>query len=122
MTTTPSTVTSDYKQIYRWKPSGNHLTFRKAGFDKIPSGAFGVYGMWYGKRCIYVGKAAEQTIGQRLEQHWKGSHNPDLAAWVSAKGSQLRVRYIVVNNPLEIDRIEKRFIKQLQPLANKQGK
>ena len=78
--------------------------------------------MWYGKRCIYVGKAEEQTIAQRLEQHWKGSHNPDLAAWVSAKGSQLRVRYIVVDNPLEIDRIEKRFIKQLQPLANKQGK
>ena len=78
--------------------------------------------MWYGRRCIYVGKAEEQTIAQRLEQHWKGSHNPDLAAWVNAKGSQLRVRYIVVEDPLEIDDLEKRFIKQLQPLANKQGK
>ena len=105
-----------------WNPYDNQLAFRKADFDKIPSNAFGIYGLWYRKRCIYIGKAEKQPIAQRLEQHWKGSHNPDVANWVRAKGSKLRVGYVLVEEHSEIDNLEKRYIRQLQPLTNKQGK
>lgn len=112
----------DHARASDWKPQEKHLAFKKADFDKIPSHVFGVYGLWYRKRCIYVGKAEQQPIAQRLEQHWKGSHNDHLADWVTAKGSQLRVRYIPVEELSEIDSIEKRYIKNLQPLTNKNQK
>ena len=100
-------------------PYDNQLRFRKADFDKIPVGAFGVYGLWYGKRCIYVGKAETQPIATRLEQHWKGTHNRDLQAWVRAKGSDLRVAYLIAEEKSRIAPLEKVYIRRFQPLTNK---
>jgi len=111
-----------HRHVSDWKPRDGHLAFRKADFDKIPPHAFGVYGLWFRKRCIYVGKAEKQPIAQRLEQHWKGSHNEHLADWVTAKGPQLRVRYIPVQQISAIGSIEVRYIKNLQPLTNKTQK
>ena len=105
-----------------WRPYDNQMPFRRADLDKVPANAFGVYGFWYRKRCIYVGKAEKQPIARRLKQHWRGSHNPDLANWVRAKGSQLRVGYILVEKESEIDDLEKQYIKQFQPLTNRHRK
>lgn len=100
-------------------PYDNQLRFRKADFEKIPASAVGVYGLWYGKRCVYVGKAEDQSIATRLEQHWKGSHNPELAAWVRAKGSELRVAYVVAEEKTTVDSLERLYARRFQPLTNK---
>ena len=100
------------------RPYDNQLRFRKADFDKIPANAFGVYGLWYRKRCIYIGKAEAQTIARRLEQHWRGAQNLGLADWVQAKGSELRVSYLVVEKKSTIGSLEKLYIRRFQPMTN----
>ena len=85
-------------------------------FQMMPSE---VYGLWFRKRCIYVGKAQEQPIARRLEQHWRGSHNSDLDAWVKAKGAELRVSYRIIRKQSAISDLEEFYIKQFQPLTNK---
>ena len=100
------------------RPYENQLRFRKADFDKVPANAFGVYGLWYRRRCIYVGKAELQPIATRLKQHWKGTHNPKLAAWVQAKGSQLGFAYLVAEEKSKINPLEKLYIRRFQPLTN----
>ena len=101
------------------RPYDNQLRFRRADFDKIPADAFGVYGLWYRRRCIYVGKAEKQPIAKRLEQHWKGTHNRELEAWVHAKGSDLRVAYLVAEEKSKVSSLEKLYIRRFQPLTNK---
>lgn len=113
------TVSPSHGQESAWHPYDNQLTFKKSDFGKVPSNAFGIYGLWYGKRCIYIGKAEEQSIARRLEQHWRGSHNPYLADWIKAMGPQLRVGYVMVEDQSEISDLEKRYIKQFQPLTNR---
>ena len=87
-------------------------------FSKIPADAYGVYGIWFRRRCIYIGKAKSQPIAKRLEQHWNGTHNPDLADWISAKGPLLNVSYAITHKQA-IDNFERRHIKRFQPLTNK---
>lgn len=99
-------------------PYDSQLRFRRTDFDKIPANAFGVYGLWYRRRCIYVGKAEKQSIAKRLEQHWKGAKNPKLAAWVQAKGPELRVAYVATEEQSKISFLEKLYIRRFQPLAN----
>ncbi|MCY4175348.1 MAG: hypothetical protein OXD37_03300 [Acidimicrobiaceae bacterium] len=110
---------SDSRHTFDWRPPDGHLTFRRIDFDKIPSEVFGIYGLWFRKRCIYVGKAEKQSIVKRLQQHWKGSHNEYLADWIKAKGPELRVKYIPVQKTSIISGIEVLYIRNLQPLTNK---
>ena len=105
-----------------WKPYHNQLSFRRANLENIPDDAYGLYGFWFGKRCLYVGQAKRQPIALRLEQHWRGTHNDYLADWIRAKGSQLRVSYVVVEQPTDIDNLESAYIKRFQPITNKQLK
>ena len=100
-------------------PYERQIRFRRADFDKIPPNAFGVYGVWFGKRCLYVGKAENQPIAARLTQHWRSTHNPELADWLSAKGSELRVAYIAVDDKSKIHCMERMYIRRYQPLTNK---
>ena len=101
------------------RPYDNQLRFRKADFDKIPANAIGVYGLWFNKRCLYVGKAEDQPIAQRLKRHWDATHNPELAAWIQAKGSELRVAYLVADEKSKINALERLYIRRFQPLTNK---
>jgi len=110
---------STSKQATICKPYQSRLRFRITDFDKIPSSAFGVYGLWFKQKCVYIGKAKEQSIPKRLEQHWKGSHNPLLANWISSKGSSLIVAYCDIKELNKIDDFEKYYIKRFQPLTNK---
>lgn len=99
-------------------PHHHQLQFRKMEFAKIPPDAYGVYGIWFRRRCIYIGKAKSQPIAKRLEQHWNGTHNSELADWISAKGSLLDVSYAIAHK-MVIDNLERRHIKRFQPITNK---
>ena len=99
-------------------PYVGQLPFRRLEFDKIPRDARGVYGIWYGRHCIYIGKAERQTIAERLKQHWEKADNDDLQTWIDAKGSDLRFQFAVIRDTAHIDCYERRFIKRFCPLAN----
>ena len=105
-----------------WQPYNNQLPFRRAEFDKIPDDAFGLYGIWYCKRCIYVGQAKMQPIARRLAQHWRSTHSDDLDTWIQAKGPELRVSYLVLDQCSDIDGLERSYIKRFQPMTNKKLK
>ena len=97
----------------------NHLKrFRRSQFEDLPRNAFGVYGFWYGTRCIYVGKAANQPIKERLKQHWTDAKNPRLREWFEAKGREICFAYKVITEKKEIDAVERLYIKRFQPLTN----
>lgn len=100
-------------------PYADQIRFRKADLEKIPRQACGVYGIWFKRRCIYIGKAASQSILERLLQHWRGSHNPVLCAWIQAKGSELKVSFQVADDAAQINALEKSCIQRFQPLTNK---
>jgi len=103
-------------------PHDTPLRFRKADFDKIPADAFGVYGIWFRNRCIYIGEAYAQPSAIRLAQHWRESHNPELADWVKAKGSELRVTYLATVGKRGIHELERLCIRRFQPMTNRVGK
>ena len=99
-------------------PYQNQLLFRKSAFSRIPDDAYGIYGIWFRHLCVYVGKAEIQTIGERLEQHWKSSHNSKLQTWINAKGPELRVAYKIVPERSKIDTLERYYIRRFQPITN----
>ena len=105
-----------------WRPYQNQFPFRRAVLDTLPHDAYGLYGLWFGRRCIYVGQAKSQPIARRLEQHWRRTHNEDLATWIKAKGPQLRVSYLIVDGSVDFDDLEEAYIKRFQPITNKQLK
>ena len=100
-------------------PYEHQIRFTRANLDKLPPDAFGIYGVWYRKRCIYVGKAKDQPIARRLQQHWRAAQNPDLANWLKAKGPELRIAYQVENDKSRINELERTYIRRFQPLANR---
>lgn len=102
-----------------WKPYDRRLQFRRTSLDEIPHDAYGLYGFWYGKRCLYIGKAERQPISDRLRQHWRATHNQDLADWIGSKGASLHISYFVISPRTEIDQTEAAYIRLFQPLANK---
>ena len=103
-------------------PHTNSLQFRKADFDKLPGNIFGVYGIWFRRRCVYIGEAHAQPIATRLAQHWNATHNSALADWIQAKGAQLRVSYVAVTAKREIHDLELDCIRKFQPMTNLVGK
>ncbi len=84
-----------------------------------PSDACGVYGFWYGRRCVYVGKTERQSLRRRLEQHWEGSHNRMLRLWLAARGSEMKVSLLAVHEVSKVAGLERYYIRRLQPVANR---
>ena len=99
-------------------PYANQIRFRLLDFQDIPDDAYGVYGIWYRRRCIYVGQAKSQPIGKRLEQHWNRPKNSKLKMWIEAKARDLRVSYKTIPSKDRIDNYERYYIHKFQPLAN----
>ncbi len=99
-------------------PFSNMLRFRLVDFEKIPPDTIGVYGIWYFKRCIYIGKAEKQPISNRLQQHWSMSHNKYLQFWIDARGRDLKVSYKPISSKQRIDVYERYFINRFQPVTN----
>ncbi|MCY4163929.1 MAG: GIY-YIG nuclease family protein [bacterium] len=100
-----------------WQPYHHQLAFKLTSLDKIPK-AHGLYGLWYHKRCLYVGQAKKQIISERLKQHWKGSHNEYLSDWITATGSDIRISFLIIEIQSRIDELEKYYINKFQPVTN----
>ena len=77
----------------------------------------GIYAFWYRERCMYVGKAKDQTLYERLYQHYKRSHNKRLRQRISILQSKLQFCFLVLPKR-KIDYLEKKFIQRLQPQDN----
>ena len=107
------------------KPRGRRSTipWSHRALEEVPQGIVGVYAFWCrgNGKCIYVGKASEQSIGHRLRQHWRRSHNRTLHLWIQAFGDQLDVCYASVDRQ-RIGTVERRLIRLLNPDANVQYK
>ena len=102
----------------RCSPYARQFPFTITEFQRIPREVRGVYGIWFRRRCVYVGKADLQPIARRLAQHWRYSHNARLQAWITSKGRQLRVSYLSISPRKDIAMYERYFIARFQPLAN----
>lgn len=85
----------------------------------MPRDLIGVYAFWYGPtgKCIYVGKADQQTIRSRLHQHWKGEGSPRLLQWMAAYGDRLTFCYLQTVES-KILTLERRLIRSWHPEAN----
>ncbi|CAC9596871.1 hypothetical protein [uncultured Gammaproteobacteria bacterium] len=40
------------------------------------------YTFWFNNRCIYIGKAEQKTLKERLIQYYRNCHNDDLKLWI----------------------------------------
>lgn len=87
--------------------------------EEVPRDLTGVYAFWYRRtgRCVYVGKASEQTVRKRLHQHWRGSRNEALNLWMKAYGNFLDVCYAPVERH-RVAAMERRLIKRWKPETN----
>jgi len=80
------------------------------------------------QRCIYVGKAVDQSIKARLSNHWSRSHNKSLRLWIKSFGDFLYVRYCPIpDTDTEqgrhlVDSLENQLIKASKPKVNIQLK
>lgn len=82
---------------------------------------YGVYAVWCREngKCIYVGKAKDRPIRERLKEHWRGSHNETLELWIRAFGEKLDLCFAAADKG-RIDTLERRLIRALRPEANRQ--
>ena len=89
------------------------------GMANLPEKAVGVYAFWYrgSGKCVYVGRASDQPIRNRLQQHWRKSHNETLRLWIQAYGSHLDICYAQVEQN-RIKALERRLIRLWNPEAN----
>ncbi len=96
------------------------LHFSLLEIERIPESTRGVYAFWHedSGTCIYIGKAKDQPLKERLKQHWRGSHNKTLALWLRAFGDRIVVSYIPVRECDKIPQAEKRLIRLWKPVAN----
>jgi excinuclease UvrABC nuclease subunit len=92
-----------YVNIMRWAPE-----------------APGIYRFFFGKICLYVGSARDQTLKDRLKQHWRGSHNHRLGIWIKNHGKTITVEFCVVDvRDLErIKELEQSQIQKFSPMLN----
>lgn len=86
--------------------------------ERVPDSIFGVYSFWSKSICIYVGKAKNQPIKKRLEQHYMNCHNENLRLWL-ASSHKIEFRYKSMTSIDLIDVTERKIIKDLAPLTNK---
>ena len=100
------------------------LHFSLLEIERIPESVRGVYSFWHGESgaCIYIGKAGDQPLKERLKRHWRGPRNKTLALWLRAFGRRVVVFYIPVKECDKIPQVEARLIQMWKPIANQQPK
>jgi hypothetical protein len=91
----------------------SNIEINRAGLVKP-----GIYVFYLKKICIYVG-SAERPLGERLREHWRGSHNDRLTNWIKVYGKKLRVEVREVTNLARIKSVEQGEMDRLSPLVNK---
>lgn len=101
---------------------GKHAKVRwgYATISEVPRNMIGVYAIWYRPtgKCVYVGKAPQQPVRERLRQHWRDCENRTLRLWLSVFGDRLDLCYAQVDDPRRIDRLERKLIRLWHPEAN----
>ena len=77
----------------------------------------GIYIFWSRSkgRCLYVGQTS--CLRRRLLEHWSGSHNVRLSAWIRYFGSDLDFCYARVPEGA-VSRAERLVISGLRPWFN----
>lgn len=100
-------------------PECQRFPFSLSVVKRLAPTAPGVYGFWYGRYCIYVGKTERQFIRERLLDHWNHSHNDQLRDWLRAKRDDLQIAFAQVDDTRQIAKYERYYIRRYQPLANK---
>ena len=80
----------------------------------------GIYRIFIGKICLYVGSAKDQTLKERLKQHWRGSHNRRLGMWINNYGKSLTIEFCVIDEQKlsSIKEIEQSQIDKFSPMLN----
>ena len=96
----------------------NALNFSCIEIDRAGLVNPGIYVFFLKKTCIYVG-SAERPLGERLKEHWRGSHNDRLSNWIRVYGKKLRVEVREVKNLDRIKSVEQGEMDRLSPLVNK---
>ena len=92
------------------------------GIESVPRDVVGLYSFWCRAplKCVYVG-LTERPIRERLQEHFAGSHSPELNRWISCFAEDLVVCW--ADAPIPIDRLralEHRFIRRWRPWTNRQ--
>ncbi len=87
------------------------LPLRPSSIDNIPSDVIGIYGFWYkySNRCIYIGKAENQSIRMRVKQEYENSHNSQLNEWIEFFRNSLEIRYFSCDKTHDINKLEQEF-------------
>ena len=94
--------------------------FSNVNISRWAPDAPGIYRVFLGKICLYVGSARDQTLKDRLKQHWRGSHSRRLGMWIRCHGKALTVEFCVVEakNLSRIKEIEQDQINKFSPMVN----
>lgn len=96
------------------------IPFDMLHIDSLGDGV-GIYAFWFNNWCIYVGKAEQQDLKERLTQHYRNCHNDGLKLWIEVYGNELEFCYLELKgNKKKVDFLERKFIYRLQPVTNKQ--
>jgi hypothetical protein len=92
--------------------------FTRRRIESLPDAAFGVYGFWYRRLCIYIGSAIDQPLQQRLLQHWMKSHNSELRSYLIAfpEEMQFAVKMMAQKRAKTAERL---YIERCAPLTNR---
>jgi len=101
------------------KPTTLTKFFSLINIEKIPSDVKGVYGFWCRDMCLYIGKAEEQPLRDRLLTHFNGTHNPDLRLWIQTYPKEIEFAYKQILETSTIHSVERLMIERYNPRTNK---
>ena len=93
--------------------------FTQRNIERLPDEAVGVYGLWFGQICLYVGKAERQPMKVRLLNHFNNCHNPDLKNWLNAYSKDIVFVAKTIDDRSRIHWAERQYISRFVPRTNK---
>lgn len=92
--------------------------FAFVAINNVHQDAYGIYEIFRQNVCLYVGMAKDQTIRERLTQHYNRCENDFLKLWIKSSYN-LRFRYFIASEYDSIAKIEDQKIRYLGPICNK---
>ena len=101
---------------------GEVFSFDFNTLHRLPHVEHAVYSFWSKSKesHVYIGKT-DRTLAQRLREHWRGSTNPTLRAWIKYAPSDLLVCYVACPATVVL-KLERRLIRQFDPAGNREHK
>ena len=92
--------------------------FSRASLEGKGLNCPGIYIFWRNKICLYVGKS-DRPIYDRLTEHWKSCHNPDLKKWLDVFGKKIEFQWECWDKQIPLLRLEQKYIDHYGPITNK---